>query len=77
MGRFVKDVPNAVVYIGLAAAAYYFFVYDDSFYPQVHFRAVSEREKYLVATRGQRVRGRAGEAITARFNTRGTGAYGV
>ena len=77
MGRFVKDVPNAVVYIGLAAVAYYFFVYDDSYFPATSLRARSEREKYLAATSGQRVRGRAGDAITSRFNTRGTGGYGV
>ena len=77
MGRFVKDVPNAVVYIGLAAAAYYFFVYDDSYFPATSLRSRSEREKYLAATSGQRVRGRAGDAITSRFNTRGTGAYGT
>ena len=66
-----------MVYIGLAAAAYYFFVYDDSYYPGTSLRARSEREKYLAATTGQRVRGRAGDAITSRFNTRGTGAYGT
>ena len=77
MGRFVKDVPNAVVYIGLAAVAYYFFVYDDNYFPATSLRARSEREKYLAATTGQRVRGRAGEAITSRFNTRATGAYGT
>ena len=77
MGRFVKDVPNAVVYIGLAAAAYYFFVYDDSYYPGTSLRSRTEREKYLAATRGQRQKGRAGEAITSRFNTRGTGGYSV
>ena len=77
MGRFVKDVPNAVVYIGLAAAAYYFFVYDDSYFPATSLRSRSEREKYLAATAGQRIRGRAGEAITARLNTRGTGQYAV
>ena len=75
MGRFVKDVPNAVVYIGLAAAAYYFFVYDDSYYPGTSLRSRTEREKYLAATTGQRRRGRAGEDITSRFNTRGTGGY--
>ena len=69
MGRFVKDVPNAVVYIG------FFFVYDANYYPAVGLRARSEREKYLAATTGQRVRGRAGDAITSRFNTRGTGGY--
>ena len=61
MGRFVKDVPNAVVYIGLAAVAYYFFVYDDNYFPATSLRARSEREKYLAATTGQRVRGRAGK----------------
>ena len=75
MGRFVKDVPNAVVYIGLAAAAYYFFVYDDSYFPATSLRSRSEREKYLAATSGQRRTGRAGDAITSRFNTRGTGGY--
>ena len=75
MGRFVKDVPNAVVYIGLAAAAYYFFVYDDSYYPGTSLRSRTEREKYLAATTGQRRWGRAGEVITSRFNTRGTGGY--
>ena len=75
MGRFVKDVPNAVVYIGLAAVAYYFFVYDE-YYPASLLRVRSEREKYLAATSGQRRRGRAGEDISSRFNTRGTGAYG-
>ena len=77
MTRFVNGVPNAVVYIGLAAVAYYFFVYDDSYFPATSLRARSEREKYLAATTGQRVRGRAGDAITSRFNTRGTGGYGV
>ena len=55
MGRFVKDVPNAVVYIGLAAVAYYFFVYDE-YYPASLLRVRSEREKYLAATSGQRQR---------------------
>ena len=72
MGRFVKDVPNAVVYIGLAAVAYYFFVYDE-YYPASLLRVRSEREKYLAATEGQRGQGR--DAITSRFNTRGESPY--
>ena len=73
MTRFVNGVPNAVVYIGLAAVAYYFFVYDDSYFPATSLRSRSEREKYLAATEGQRGRGR--DAITSRFNTRGGSPY--
>ena len=72
MTRFVNGVPNAVVYIGLAAVAYYFFVYDE-YYPASLLRVRREREKYLAATEGQRGRGR--DAITSRFNTRGGSPY--
>ena len=75
MGKIISGVPNAVVWIGGLAAAYYFFVYDDTYAATKYIRARSEREKYLQATHGQRVKGRAGEAITSRFNTRSTGGY--
>ena len=68
MGRIINGVPDAVVYIGGAFAIYYFFVRDsDPYNVGGQYRARTQREIYLKATEGQRVKGQAGKLITSRY----------
>ena len=68
MGRIINGVPDAVVYIGGAFAIYYFFVREsDPYNVGGQYRTRTEREKYLKATEGQRIRGQAGKQIKSRY----------
>ena len=65
----VKGVPDIVIYAGGAFAVYYFFIREDQTLApiQPQLRARTQREKYLAATEGQRISGRAGGEIKSRY----------
>ena len=68
MGKIINGVPDAVVFVGGAVAIYWFFIRDpDPYRVGSQFRARTEREKYLAATEGQRIRGQGGKQISARY----------
>ena len=75
MGKIISGVPNAVVWIGGLAAAYYFFVYDDTYAATKYIRARSEREKFLAATHGQRVKGRGSHHLPVQHEKYGRLRY--
>ena len=68
MGKIINGVPDAVVFVGGAVAIYWFFIRDaDPYQVRSKWTATTEREKYLAATKGQRIQGQGGKGISARY----------